>query len=69
MAAVLIMAISMLLAEYTSPAVPITPVGSTQVMAMATTNITGDIGATVLSHKPVAREVSAVIEICRAMAA
>ena len=67
MAAALIMAMSMLLAEYTSPAAPITPAVSTQVMAMATSNITGDIEAMALSHKLVAQEVSVVIEIWRAV--
>ena len=46
MAAALLMAMSMLPAECTSPAAPITPVVSTRVMA--TINITGGIEATAL---------------------
>ncbi len=69
MVAVLTMARSTLPVAYTSPAAPITPVVSTQVMAMATTNITGDTEAMALSRKPVVQVVSVVIETCRAVAA
>jgi len=69
MVAVLTMATSTLPVAYTSPAAPITPVVSTQVMAMATTNITGDTEAMALSRKPVVQVVSVVIETCRAVAA
>ena len=68
MVAVLTMATSTLQVAYTSPAAPITPVVSTRVMAMATTNITGDIEAMALSRKPVVQAVLVAIEICQAAA-
>lgn len=67
MVAVLPMVTSMLQVVYTSPAAPITPVVSTQVMAAI--NITGDTEAMALSRKPVVQVVSVAIEIWRIVAA